>query len=128
MPHGQVHTGRSQLVAQPTSLILRFRILFIYLSIVVESVFVQRLRCVARLELTEQGHDVDTQISEQDMGASSSADHGAVEQHRRREEEEASAASTGFLPILRAAFPNLTPPGSSSLPLASLQVLLLPPV
>ncbi|XP_042472297.1 uncharacterized protein LOC122054949 [Zingiber officinale] len=58
------------------------------------------------------------------MGASSSADHGEIEQHRRQEEEEASAASTGFLPVLRSSFPNLSPPGSSTLPLSSLQAAL----
>ncbi|URD76097.1 TLDc [Musa troglodytarum] len=56
------------------------------------------------------------------MGASSSADHGGIsEQQQRQEEEENLAAATGFLPSLRNAFSNLSPPSSSSVPLASLQ-------
>ncbi|RZS07057.1 hypothetical protein BHM03_00037818, partial [Ensete ventricosum] len=60
--------------------------------------------------------------NKQEMGASSSADHGGVsEQQQRQEEEENLAAATGFLPSLRNAFSNLSPPSSSSVPLASLQ-------
>ncbi|CAD5191240.1 unnamed protein product [Musa acuminata subsp. malaccensis] len=56
------------------------------------------------------------------MGASSSADHGGIsEQQQRQEEEENLAAATGFLPSLRNAFSSLSPPSSSSVPLASLQ-------
>ncbi|XP_065048594.1 putative wall-associated receptor kinase-like 16 [Musa acuminata AAA Group] len=80
----------------------------------------QRLvRSAGLLLSTDQARtrQTDRLTNKQEMGASSSADHGG------QEEEENLAATTGFLPSLRNAFSSLSPPSSSSVPLASFQDL-----